>query len=145
MDKSLKSGRGFTLIELTIVMTIIGILAAIAIPNFQKFTAKAKQSEAKTMLALIASYEYDYKLRHGKFLACPLNPREGEKTWDPIAPGWKDLGFEPKGLRHYSYEVTLTEDNFMVRAVGNIDGDEDKDVWLLNGKNLEIENESSDV
>ena len=53
MLSMLRSKKGFTLIELMIVVAIIGILAAIAIPNFLKFQAKSKQSEAKTNLGAI--------------------------------------------------------------------------------------------
>ena len=49
--------QGFTLIELMIVVAIIGILAAIAIPNFLKFQCKSKQSEAKTNLSGIFTAE----------------------------------------------------------------------------------------
>jgi type IV pilus assembly protein PilA len=49
--------HGFTLIELMIVVAIIGILAAIAIPNFLKFQCKSKQSEAKTNLSGIFTAE----------------------------------------------------------------------------------------
>ena len=53
MLRGKKGKKGFTLIELMIVVAIIGILAAIAIPNFLKFQAKSKQSEAKTNLGAI--------------------------------------------------------------------------------------------
>jgi type IV pilus assembly protein PilA len=51
MKKILTSNKGFSLVELMVVVAIIGILAAIAIPNFQRFSAKAKQAEAQTNLS----------------------------------------------------------------------------------------------
>jgi len=60
MFKSLMNKKGFTLIELMIVVAIIGILAAIAIPNFLKYQAKSKQSEAKVNLKGIFTSETAY-------------------------------------------------------------------------------------
>jgi len=49
--KSVKKQDGFTLVELMVVVAIIGLLSAVAIPNFKKYQAKAKVSEAKLQLS----------------------------------------------------------------------------------------------
>jgi type IV pilus assembly protein PilA len=56
----LNSQKGFTLIELMVVVAIIGILAAIAIPNFLTYQSKAKQSEAKINLKGLFTSEQSY-------------------------------------------------------------------------------------
>ncbi len=56
----LQNQKGFTLIELMIVVAIIGILAAIAIPNFLRYQAKSRQSEARTNLGGIFVAQTSY-------------------------------------------------------------------------------------
>jgi type IV pilus assembly protein PilA len=70
MCKQPKGQKGFTLIELMIVVAIIGILAAIAIPNFLRYQAKSRQSEAKTNLGAVFVAETAYfseQNRYGSF------------------------------------------------------------------------------
>ena len=62
-----KNTKGFSLIELVIVVLIIGILAAIAIPNFLKFQAKSKTSEAKANLKAIHTSQASYFGENGNF------------------------------------------------------------------------------
>jgi type IV pilus assembly protein PilA len=59
MTKLIKK-KGFTLVELMIVVAIIGILAAIAIPNFIKFQARSKQAEPKANLKALFVSQRSY-------------------------------------------------------------------------------------
>src|SRR5678816_3311717 len=68
MFKRLKGQKGFTLIELMIVVAIIGILAAIAIPNFLQYQLKSRQSEAKVNLQAIKTSEVSFQAERGCYI-----------------------------------------------------------------------------
>ncbi len=66
MSKSMKQS-GFSLVELMVVVGIIGILAAIAVPKLQRFTAKAKQSEARIELKSLDTMQQAYYSERSTF------------------------------------------------------------------------------
>ena len=94
--KMFRKQEGFTLIELMIVVAIIGILAAIAIPNFLQYQMKSRQSEAKTNLGAIKTSEVSWQGERGCFLvvaAAPATaPVAGTKTqpqnWNAAGSAW---------------------------------------------------------
>jgi type IV pilus assembly protein PilA len=64
--------KGFTLIELMIVIAIIGILAAIAIPAYQDYTIRSQVTEGLNMSAAVKAGLADYYAQHGAFPTGPL-------------------------------------------------------------------------
>ena len=134
MLKQLRGHKGFTLIELMIVVAIIGILAAIAIPNFLQYQLKSRQSEAKTNLQAIKTSEVSFQAERGCYVGMTAEgvaaPAAGVKTapftWgaglppSPAATNWcaavggvftgwfNDIGFRPTGNVNYRYGVDGT-------------------------------------
>jgi type II secretion system protein G len=90
--RKVRSNKGFTLIELMIVVVIIGILAAIAIPKFSQATARAKEKEADGILKQIYTLQTAYKADKGT-----------EATTDA---GLQSVGYEaPTATQLKNYQV----------------------------------------
>jgi type IV pilus assembly protein PilA len=103
---------GFTLIELMIVVAIIGILAAIAIPNFLRFQLKAKSSEGKTNIAAIRTAEQSYYSEFGVYVstanATPTTaPTSAKQTFGVPDPGLDRIGWSPEGQVYFNYMVGI--------------------------------------
>ena len=68
MLKKLK--KAFTLVELLIVITILGILALMAVPNYLRGVENAKNREPQSILRLMAYAEKMYRLQYGGYISC---------------------------------------------------------------------------
>src|SRR5690242_5514541 len=98
-----KLQKGFTLIELMIVVAIIGILAAIAIPNFIKFQARSKQSEAKANLKAIFTAQKAFF-----------------QEKDHFSSYTGDIGYEPERNNRYAYFLDSTATSLEDRSASTI-------------------------
>jgi type II secretory pathway pseudopilin PulG len=132
-----------------IVVAIIGILAAIAIPAFARFQLRSKVSESKINLAGIRTAQKSYFSDVGSYVAwsstpgaagSPPGPRK--MTWpgctipvDSSDPAYCFLGWEPEGDVYFNYEVQtngvvpLSAAQYFAGAESDIDNDGVSNVW----------------
>jgi len=145
-----RNQKGFTLIELMIVVAIIGILAAIAIPNFLKYQAKARQSEAKVNLGGVFVAETSYfgeQATYGDFaqigfaLAGASNRytyRSGAASGGGASGNNDDVDRIPQGVgtccdaEHATNSADNSDNAFTATAAADLDTDTVIDQWHVN-------------
>ena len=151
MIRHMKGDRGFTLIELMIVVAIIGILAAIAIPNFMTYQAKARQSEAKVNLGGMFTTATSYFAENNTFSVAtgdtlgykPAGSSKymlyygGTANANTITPAFNAVAVPcntqaPSAAPVPAGSTSTSTTGFTAGAIGNIDNDSTCDEWEIN-------------
>ena len=115
-----KRFHGFSLMEVMIVVVIIGILAALAYPNLEKYLKRARQTEAKTNLSAIYTAQKIYFTLHQSY-----------------AEDINELDLSLVQGDPYTFTMEASKSTFKAQAEGNIDDDAALDTWTIDqDKNL---------
>ena len=118
--------KGFTLIELMIVVVIIGILAALAIPRFMQATTKSKQSEAKQLLKQIYTMERTFRQANGAY------GDNGVAIAAGAGGTFTEIGVDVMTSAVYGYGIVAAANTFTATATADLDDDATVDTWTIN-------------
>jgi len=126
---------GFTLLELMMVVAVIGVLAAIAIPLLSSYQLRSKSAEAKTNLGAIRVLEETYYSENQTYRSANAEPAaipgSVAAAFDGVTSDFELLGFVPQGYVYFSYGVAVSADGagFTADAAADIDGDGFVQYW----------------
>lgn len=141
--------RGFTLVELMIVVAIIGVLASVAIPSYLNYQLTAKRSEAFANLASLGKAQKAYFAEFNDYVPVAAEPSftlgQAPTTFvrdsASVGTAFATVGWVPEGDVFFDYDTatpadpltgacTCTEACFTATAYGNLDGDASLSVLL---------------
>jgi len=124
-----KTTRALTLVEMMLVVAVVSLLAAIAIPNFSAMQYRSRRAEVKANVAGIAHAQHSYHALYDAFVDAGSNPgsplTKEPKAWILDEPGWTDLGYMPDGLVRCTYTTGVFGDGAWFRVTGTCDIDDD--------------------
>lgn len=103
--------RGITLTELMIVVVIVGILATVAYPNYREFVARAKRTEAKSMLLQVASMQERFYLQNNSY------------TTDLTSLGFANAANQVSDSGSYQLNVTAADANDFTAVAAYLNAD----------------------
>lgn len=132
------SEKGFTLIELMMVVVILGILATLALGAFRSYQAKSKQAEAKINLGAIGDMAEAYRAEHDTYVASFANlgwqPNftTRYRYWYNGASAVNTPTSPEAGVDYTDQGSAASQNSFTAAAVGNIDSDLTADQWTFN-------------
>lgn len=136
--------RGFTLVEVAFVLTVMSLLVAVSVPGYHQVVLHARANEARSMLSALHHSVTVYQRDHGEVLECAPSPGEVVPTTAApfvARPCWKALGFSVDGLVRYRYQVKRAGSGFEVIAEGDLNGDSVTSKFTLSSQDLRVTTE----
>lgn len=121
--------KGFSLIEMMIVLAIIAVLTAIVLPNFREMQNRAKRSEVPSNVDGIKMAELAYDAAYDTYLslapAPDATPGKQFRPWNH-PPDFVQVGWMPDGEVRGSYSVDVVGADFTVHGASDVDQDGDQ-------------------